>query len=291
MILLYATACVPGYTPYTTTKPLTATDPPAEDTATGGSGSPWVPITGDTGDTDTTVDSGIATADACPPGVESIREVTCVESDAALGTSPYSSYAPLDLEFQATVTEIGGVLSKIPGSAGLGYEPSCGAAHLHQVRLVDSSGSTWTLGWDIDGSVDDASTDAISVGEDLTVEVANRFWGYGADFAFRLSDATGPVVFYEAYAYQDPLTDEDRGGISAEVGIDDWCLGDDGGEQVRYRPVTFTGPYDSAALLSGQSGTMTLADRAVSLTLAGSEEIPDCPDGCTGNQWTGWETP
>jgi len=186
------------------------------------------------------------------------------------------------------------VLPAVPGSMGVGGSEKCGAEHEHQVRLLDATGVTWTVGWDVDGPVDDASTDGIGVGALLTLAVANRSGGAaGSDVAIALSDATGPVLFVERVSYQPLLTPEDRGGISVVTSYADGCLGTDPyGYRALQRPVTFEGPYGTVILNAGASGLVTLADRTLDVTVGMSLlSLDGGADGMSAYGWTAWEDP
>jgi hypothetical protein len=244
--------------------------------------------------TDTGTGTGTGTGtDACPADVEVLTVAMCVETTAPPSTVSTGSYASsssstADASGAGTITEVGGALPAFADSARFGQFRPCGPEHTQQVRLVDDTGATWTVGWGIDGPIDDASADAFAVGAPVDFH-AHYSWTYF--FSSRgvvLSDADGPQFLYETHGV---LTDAERGGVTVELDRTDLCVVADPDGDIEHDQVVFTGPDGPVTLRSGQQATVALAARDLDLTVAGSYWYTDCSDGCGESLWTGWESP
>jgi hypothetical protein len=278
LLALWA-GCVP--TPSTT---KTGDTGPPSTTETGDTDTGGTSESGDTGTPPPTGDTGAPTGTCAGVALSPVR--VCVET-----TEPQSSsttYGPQIASGSGAVTEIGGVLAAVPGSARFASFDPCGGDHAHQVRVVDGAGETWTFGWDLPLDATDAvSVDGFLLGGAVDFHTSYTWDSYSSSRALVLSDAVGPLFVTEGFAYQAPLTEAQRGGIAIEVHHGDTCVVDD----LEHRRVTFTGPDGPVDLWSGQRATVPLSGRDLDVTLNGAYQYVDCTDGCSADEWTAWETP
>jgi hypothetical protein len=205
--------------------------------------------------------------------VAEIEARVCAETTAAVA----SSYGYGEDLVAGEVTEVGGALADA-GTRVPGFQPCTDEAH--QVRLVDGDGETWTVGWDLEGPVDEGSTDAIGVGDVVSLRVASTALGYSTALALVLSDDTGPLALFEQNG--PGLTDAERGGVSVRIDRRHDCEIDGKSHHL----VTFSGPEGSLSLRSGQSGTIEATDRTLTLDLARSWDQV-CTDACSATTWAG----
>jgi hypothetical protein len=231
-------------------------------------------------------DTGVPPSLRCPADVTSLFARVCASTDAALAPpTGYGGYG--DFEITGEVSEVGGVLARV-GDAVPGFAP-CGSTDLQQVRVTNDLGETWTVGWDIEGPVDDASADAVLVGAPVTLHLVSGYGGYVLVNGFVLSDEVGPLVLFEENGPE--LTDAERDDVGVDVDTSDRCLVQTSYGRVEHYLVTFGGPSGSLSLRSGQSGTVDGSNRALSMSLASSDWALGCADGCGSTVWAGWEEP
>jgi hypothetical protein len=248
------------------------------------SGGPATKTTG-TGDTGATA----ACPQVSPARYQACLETTAPQPDATTSTttsttSSFPYYAPVTVQGSGSVTEVGGVLSSIEGSAPIDGFSACTTAHDHQVRLVDGNGDTWTFGWGLD-PLDGASTDAIDVGAEVDFYAIWQNSYFFAAGAMLLSDASGPLFLLEL---EPSLEVEQRGGISVQQEQDSCVVSDDDDGAVAYYQVRFEWDQGSVDLWSGQAASVPLQPRSVTLALCDSYEYLGCADGCSSSWWAEW---
>lgn len=221
---------------------------------------------------------------ACGADVVPLPLTLCAETDAAWVVDPSVTF---DLEVLGAVTDVGGELARVGGPVGP-FE-ACGRDHEQRVRLIDSDGALWTVGFGVGDSVkDDGALAAIAVGDVLSLHLRAVDYGYTVDRAVALADDVEVAWFVESFLDGPVLTATERGGIAAEVapGGCSAAIGAWGDTGVLHS-VQFTTDAGVTALASGQ-GALVGAAR---VWLAASYTLDDCAISCERTTWAGWRAP
>jgi hypothetical protein len=222
-------------------------------------------------------DTGTATDDTCPPDIVPLAISACAESTIA--PSPDDEYSGT-----ALLTEAGPALEAVPDSVALHGFDACDGTFPHQVRLVDDYGDIWTFGWEIEGDLDEESTQTLLPGTDLGFAVKARVDGKsGNALALLLADAVGPVLLYESH----PLLSEEQRGMSVDLDYTVSCM--EGSRE--HFGVTYAWAEGSVTLQSGQTATVPLPGRELFLLQGSAHEQTDCTDGCSSIEAMGWAEP
>jgi len=236
----------------------------------GGGGSEDIDV-GPTGDTDI----GVA---ACPARVH-LAAFACLESTAEVLIPDTGGYDTRNVTgtVSGTVSELGAPAS-LAESAPVGGFPACDDAE-RVIRILDGDGETWTVGWAVEGSVDE-SPDSIVVGGTVDLAYEWQFTGYDVNRNLVLSDTGGPRFVF-AGSGLDPVWLE---GLAVTLLVDDTCTADGWDET----PMEFTATT-TLVLNSGESGTVTLGDRELDVVVPASGWLSGCVDGCGTYDWVGWD--
>jgi hypothetical protein len=226
---------------------------------------------------DTGHDTGVA---ACPVEVH-LQAMACLESTAAVDVDSGYYSGNVEGAVDGVVSELGAPAS-LAGSVPVGGFPACDAAE-RVIRLTDSAGDTWTVGWAVEGAID-ALPDSLMVGADVTLSYEWRFSGYDVDRNLVLADAGGPRFVFAGSGLEPALL----AGLEVAFGFADTCTSDVDGTEWDEAPVTFSGE-STLVLYSGQSGTVDLAEGALDVIVPQSAWMTDCADGCGTYEWVGWD--
>jgi hypothetical protein len=229
--------------------------------------------------TGTTGDTG--TVGTCADEVSPQTYQACVETTLA-GVEPADYDHPLVLGGTGVVTEVGGDLDPVPGSAPVAGFGPCGPAETHQVRIVDEAGEIWTFGWDVSGAADDDSADAIVPGSELDFHASFVWYAYSAAGAVLLSDDVGPLFLLETGVEESSLEPD----VVVELQRDESCVVEADGYE--YYQVSFTWTDGAATLWPGDTATVPLPGRDLEVVLGDAFEMLDCLDGCSDMWWAGW---
>jgi hypothetical protein len=223
-------------------------------------------------DADTDADTG---APACDGPRTSLPLETCLETTAPQPTA--TTYSAGDVVGARVVTEVGGALAPVAGSAPATGFAACGAGVTHQVRVVDGAGATWTFGWESHSALQDGSTAGLA-GATVSFEAHRRPDAYAWDEDLALWDDQGPRVLLE---HQYPLADPH--GITVSDGA--VCEQD----AVVFTRRAFAGGADTVELWPGEAGPITVGGRTFQLLHGDDAWLAPCPtDWCGDAWWMGW---
>jgi hypothetical protein len=237
----------------------------------------------DDGSTDTGDTGTIATGD-CPVAIRHLPASACLMSTLpTTGTTTYTTnpYAEVGGEVAVTVTAVDPA-DTVVGSAPVGGFPACEDPE-HALRLVDSDGETWTLGWSVSGDAD-ALPSTLAVGDTATLRYAWAFTGYSATANLAVTDAAGPrFAFVDPWvdpAWLAPFTLSMNWGDTCDITLD--------GTGFIENSVTVSGDA-SVTLYSGQSAQVAVGDRSLEVLVPNAWTYDGCADGCSVYQVVGWE--
>jgi hypothetical protein len=222
---------------------------------------------------DGTADTGQA---ECPAEVH-LEATACLETTAQVG----SDAGDIEGSVSGVVSELG-VPSTLYGSAPVRYFRPCDAVE-RVIRLVDDAGDTWTVGWAVEGDLDELP-DSVPVGAEVRLSYDRYFAGYDIYSSLVIADAGGPRFVFADVGLEPALLE----GLAVAFDFSDTCPSVIDGREWDEAPVTFTGA-STLVLYSGQSGTVELASGALDVVVPLSARNMDCTDGCGTYEWVGWD--